>query len=165
MISTILASAALAATPAHGQCVKTYTVHMATRAITAEYMGTRTVTQRDRRHVARFVACQRNPMAVRYLRPFERRKQAAWWARLHPPVARPESWLASCIIQRESGGNPQAVNGQYTGLAQWSPSSWAGGGGTRYSSTPLGASYSEQVTVLNDMLPSQASQWTPYDGC
>ncbi len=81
-------------------------------------------------------------------------------------MAAPATALASCIIQRESGGDPHAVNGQYEGIAQWSPSSWAGGGGLRYASTPLGASYGQQVRVLNYMLAhGQAGQWRPYDGC
>jgi hypothetical protein len=81
-------------------------------------------------------------------------------------AAAPSSGLASCIISRESGGNTQATNGQYSGIAQWSPSSWAGGGGTAYASSPTGATYAQQVQVLNNMLANgQASQWTPYDGC
>lgn len=80
--------------------------------------------------------------------------------------AAPSSGLASCIIQAESGGDTQATNGQYSGIAQWSPSSWAGGGGTAYASSPTGATYSQQVQVLNNMLADgQSGQWTPYDPC
>ncbi len=74
--------------------------------------------------------------------------------------------LEACIIQHESGGNPQAVNGQYEGIGQWSPESWSSNGGTRYASTPLGASYAQQEAVLRGegeagMIREQAQ----YDGC
>lgn len=76
------------------------------------------------------------------------------------------SGLAACIISHESGGDTQATNGQYTGIAQWSPSSWAGGGGTKYAASPTSATYGQQVAVLNSMLANgQSGQWTPYDGC
>lgn len=87
-------------------------------------------------------------------------------AAVSAPAGPPAGGLASCIISRESGGNPSASNGQYTGIAQWSPSSWAGGGGTKYAPSPTAATYSQQLAVLNSMLASgQSSQWTPYDGC
>lgn len=73
---------------------------------------------------------------------------------------------AACIVSRESGGNPQAVNGQYKGIAQWSPEAWARMGGTRYAPTPLGASYQEQLNVLGSGLAKYGSgDWSPYDGC
>ncbi len=79
---------------------------------------------------------------------------------------RPVSSLEACIIRTESGGNPDAVNGQYTGIAQWSPTAWAVQGGTRYSSTPLGASYAEQETILREALAAgRSGEWTPYDPC
>ncbi len=74
--------------------------------------------------------------------------------------------LEACIIQHESGGNPQAVSGQYTGLAQWEPAAWQEDGGTRFASTPLGATYAQQEQVLREALAAgKSSQWTPYDGC
>ena len=76
------------------------------------------------------------------------------------------SSLEACIIQHESGGNPTAVNGQYTGIAQWSPAAWAEDGGTRFASSPLGASYSQQELVLREALAAgKSEQWRPYDGC
>jgi hypothetical protein len=78
----------------------------------------------------------------------------------------PSSGLAACIIQRESGGNTQATNGQYGGIAQWSPDAWRRHGGTQYAPTPQGASYSQQVSVLTHALANgRASEWRPYDGC
>lgn len=88
------------------------------------------------------------------------------------PVAQPgqaqtaTSVLAACIISRESGGNPHATNGQYGGIGQWNAASWARFGGTRYSATPQGASYAQQVAVLNSEGPTnQYSQQGQYDGC
>jgi hypothetical protein len=76
------------------------------------------------------------------------------------------SGLAACIVRSESGGNPRAVNGQYSGIAQWSPEAWARMGGTRYASSPTGASYQEQLTVLNDGLSKYGCRdWCPYDPC
>jgi hypothetical protein len=76
------------------------------------------------------------------------------------------SSLAQCIIRVESGGNTQARNGQYTGIAQWSPTIWARDGGLRYASSPTGASFEEQVAVLNYGLAHHGcGDWCPYDPC
>lgn len=77
------------------------------------------------------------------------------------------SGLAQCIINSESGGNPTVVNGSgHMGLGQWAQSTWEAHGGTRYAPTPLGATYQEQVQVINDALRKYGcSDWCPYDGC
>lgn len=76
------------------------------------------------------------------------------------------SGLASCIVHHESGGDPTAVNGIYTGIAQWSPEAWARMGGHRYAPSPLGASYQEQLQVLSDGLSHYGCRdWCPYDPC
>lgn len=83
-----------------------------------------------------------------------------------PSRASSGSGLESCIIAHESGGNPQAVNGQYGGIGQWSPEAWAQDGGTKYSSSPTGASYSEQLAVLHgEGAAQQVQQQGQYDGC
>jgi hypothetical protein len=80
--------------------------------------------------------------------------------------AAPSSSLEACIISHESGGNSQAVNGQYEGIGQWSPASWAEYGGTQYSATPLGASYAEQEQVLaSEGTRGMEDQQGQYDGC
>lgn len=83
-----------------------------------------------------------------------------------PAAAAPSGGLAACIISHESGGNPEAVNGQYGGIGQWSPTAWQQDGGTRYASSPTGASYAEQVAVLDGEgaagMVQQQGQW---DGC
>ncbi len=76
------------------------------------------------------------------------------------------SSLEACIISHESGGDPNAVNGQYEGIGQWSPTSWRINGGTRYSSTPLGASYSQQEAVLRgEGEAGMIREQGVYDGC
>jgi hypothetical protein len=74
--------------------------------------------------------------------------------------------LASCIVRSESGGNPTARNGQYSGIAQWSPEAWARHGGLKYASSPTGATYQQQLKVLNDGLAKfGCSDWCPFDPC
>jgi hypothetical protein len=92
-----------------------------------------------------------------------------------PPAQRPAgtqsarmsaTGLAACIVQRESGGNPQASNGTHTGIGQWTGEAWARHGGLRYASSPLGASYQQQLQVLNDGLSRYGCRdWCPFDGC
>ena len=74
--------------------------------------------------------------------------------------------LAGCIIQHESGGDPQATNGQYEGLGQWSPEAWAEDGGTQYAPSPLGASAAQQEAVLSsEGAGGMQQQQGQYDGC
>ena len=76
------------------------------------------------------------------------------------------SGLASCIVKRESGGNPQASNGSHWGIAQWTVEAWQRHGGGRYAPTPLGATYREQLQVLSDGLSKYGCRdWCPFDGC
>jgi hypothetical protein len=76
------------------------------------------------------------------------------------------SGVEGCIIQHESGGNPQATNGQYQGLGQWSPAAWAADGGTRYAPSPSGASAAQQEAVLsNEGAAGMEQQQGQYDGC
>jgi hypothetical protein len=78
----------------------------------------------------------------------------------------PASGLEACIIYRESGGNPQATNGIYSGLGQWSAAAWAQDGGTRYASSPLGASASQQEQVLaSEGVVGMLAQQGAFDGC
>jgi hypothetical protein len=74
--------------------------------------------------------------------------------------------LASCIVSHESGGNPTITNGQYGGIAQWSPEAWGRMGGHRYAPSPTQASYQDQLQVLSDGLKKYGCRdWCPYDGC
>lgn len=73
---------------------------------------------------------------------------------------------AACIVSRESTYNPQAVNGQYHGIAQWSPEAWSRMGGHRYATDPLGATYQQQLRVLSHGLAVFGCRdFCPFDGC
>ncbi len=75
------------------------------------------------------------------------------------------SAMQQCIISRESGGNPNAMNasGHY-GLYQFSYSTWVGSGGAP---GDFGhASVAEQNQVFANAVAARGySDWTPYDGC
>jgi LysM repeat protein len=79
------------------------------------------------------------------------------------------SAFESCVISRESGGNPQALN-PYSGaggLFQFLPSTWAALG---YASSYPGGAQTAPVSVQEAAfaaLYAQAgtSPWAPYDGC
>jgi hypothetical protein len=74
--------------------------------------------------------------------------------------------VAACIVSGESGGNPRATNGQYGGIAQWSPEAWGRMGGHRYAAYPQAASYQDQLLVLSHGLVVYGTRdWKPYDGC
>ncbi len=71
----------------------------------------------------------------------------------------------ACVISRESGGNPQVMNGSgHYGLYQFSASTWAAYGGNP---ADFGhASVAEQNQVFaNAMAAGGQSNWAPYDGC
>jgi LysM repeat protein len=71
----------------------------------------------------------------------------------------------ACVIARESGGNPQVMNGSgHYGLYQFSASTWAAYGG---SAADFGhASVAEQNQVFaNAIAAGGQSNWAPYDGC
>jgi len=71
----------------------------------------------------------------------------------------------ACIISRESGGNPGAINrsSMAGGLFQFLPSSWRAYGGT---GNAWQASVAEQWRVaLNAYARSGWSPWVAYDGC
>jgi Transglycosylase-like domain/LysM domain len=71
----------------------------------------------------------------------------------------------SCVIARESGGNPNVMNatGHY-GLYQFSEPTWEEYGG---SASDFGdASVAEQNAVFDSaMAQGGESNWSPYDGC
>ncbi len=79
----------------------------------------------------------------------------------------PASGLTSCIISRESGGDPSAVNASgHMGEGQWDESTWLADGGGAYGATPLDASASEQQQVIaSQVAAGNTGQWTNYDGC
>ena len=72
----------------------------------------------------------------------------------------------SCVISRESGGNPQVMNStDHYGLYQFSAGTWATYGGDP---ADFGhASVAEQDQVFDNAMatPGGAENWSPYDGC
>jgi rare lipoprotein A (peptidoglycan hydrolase) len=70
----------------HPSCRKTFTVPMITRAIDANYYGTRAVTKRDRANLRRYVRCARNPRVRPRMHRYWNKAWRAWWQRLHPPM-------------------------------------------------------------------------------
>jgi resuscitation-promoting factor RpfC len=71
----------------------------------------------------------------------------------------------SCVIQRESSGNPRAVNPSSGagGLYGFLPSTWHGLG---FPGLPENASVAEQnYAFAKEYAQSGTSAWAPYDGC
>ena len=71
----------------------------------------------------------------------------------------------TCVIQRESGGNPSAVNPSSGagGLYQFLPSTWQALG---HSGLPENASVAEQNQAFQQQYAqSGTAAWAPYDGC
>lgn len=78
--------------------------------------------------------------------------------------AAPGSFQA-CVIQRESGGNPRAVNPSSGagGLYGFLPSTWHGLG---FPGLPENAPVWEQnAAFAKEYAQSGTSAWAPYDGC
>lgn len=74
--------------------------------------------------------------------------------------------LAACIVHYESGGDPNASNGSHFGIAQWTYEAWARHGGTKYSADPRGATYQQQLEILNQGLTVYGCRdWCPFDPC
>lgn len=171
--SFVLAVALPGVAQAHAyprMCEKTFTIKMAQRAADANWRGTRVPTIKDRHHMFKYMVCQRVPPARDFVAWYYRHAKHLNYRRRHPPVAVVASpglsSHAQCIIAHESGGSPNAVNGQYEGIGQWSPTAWAEDGGLRYASTPLGASLAEQERVLMGEGDARMSQQQgQYDGC
>ena len=71
----------------------------------------------------------------------------------------------SCVIQRESSGNPRAVNPSSGagGLYGFLPSTWHGLG---FPGLPENASVAEQnYAFAKEYAQSGTGAWAPYDGC
>ena len=81
------------------------------------------------------------------------------------PGGIPGGAFGQCVVQRESGGNPQIMNGSgHYGLYQFSASTWAEYGGNP---ADFGhASVAEQNQVFANALAQGGEfNWAPYDGC
>lgn len=68
-------------------CQKTFTGPMITRAINAAYAGTRDVSARDQRHLARYIRCARPGVSKAHMRRYLHNTVAAWKLRRDPPMS------------------------------------------------------------------------------
>jgi LysM repeat protein len=77
----------------------------------------------------------------------------------------PGGAFGTCVVERESGGNPQVMNssGHY-GLYQFSASTWAEYGGSPGDFGHASVAEQEQV-FMNALARGGAFNWAPYDGC
>lgn len=168
----LLPSSSAAWQRGHLICEATFAPWQAKHLATVTYLGVRKVSRAEHYRLHTTVRCQIDAADVVPIGRYVHRLWLAHWHRQHPPrppavvLARSMSALEACIISHESGGNPQATNGQYAGIGQWSPAAWAQDGGTRYASSPLGASYAEQEAVLRgEGEAGMRQQQAQYDGC
>ena len=78
----------------------------------------------------------------------------------------PGGAFGNCVVERESGGNPQVMNstGHY-GLYQFSFSTWVAYGGAPGDFGHASVAEQEQVFMNAMATPGGANNWAPYDGC
>jgi len=78
----------------------------------------------------------------------------------------PGGAFGNCVVERESGGNPQVMNssGHY-GLYQFSFSTWVAYGGNPNDFGHASIAEQEQVFLNAMATPGGANNWAPYDGC
>jgi LysM repeat protein len=78
----------------------------------------------------------------------------------------PGGAFGNCVVQRESGGNPQVMNstGHY-GLYQFSFSTWVAYGGNPGDFGHASVAEQERIFLNAMATPGGANNWAPYDGC
>jgi LysM repeat protein len=78
----------------------------------------------------------------------------------------PGGAFGQCVVERESGGNPQVMNatGHY-GLFQFSFSTWVEYGGNPNDFGHASVAEQEQVFANALASPGGENNWAPYDGC
>jgi LysM repeat protein len=77
----------------------------------------------------------------------------------------PGGAFGNCVVERESGGNPNAWNASgHWGLYQFSASTWAEYGGNPADFGSAGIAEQEQV-FMNALAQGGEFNWAPYDGC
>ena len=78
----------------------------------------------------------------------------------------PGGAFGQCVVERESGGNPQVMNstGHY-GLFQFSYSTWVAYGGNPADFGHATIAEQEQVFANALASPGGENNWAPYDGC
>lgn len=77
-------------------CLRTFNYEQGRRAIIHVYAGTRRVRKVELAHLSRYVRCQHNQMARKYLRRLWKHRRAMWEARRTPPMTGPviASWYS-----------------------------------------------------------------------
>ena len=77
----------------------------------------------------------------------------------------PGGAFGNCVVERESGGNPDVWNASgHWGLYQFSASTWAEYGGNPADFGHAGVAEQEAV-FMNAMARGGEFNWAPYDGC
>lgn len=77
----------------------------------------------------------------------------------------PGGAFGNCVVERESGGNPDVWNASgHWGLYQFSASTWAEYGGSPADFGHAGVAAQEAV-FMNAMARGGEFNWAPYDGC
>jgi LysM repeat protein len=77
----------------------------------------------------------------------------------------PGGAFGDCVVERESGGNPDVWNASgHWGLYQFSASTWAEYGGSPADFGHAGVGEQEAV-FMNAMARGGEFNWAPYDGC
>ena len=77
----------------------------------------------------------------------------------------PGGAFGACVVERESGGNPNVWNASgHWGLYQFSASTWAEYGGNPADFGSAGVAEQEQV-FMNALARGGEFNWAPYDGC
>jgi hypothetical protein len=77
----------------------------------------------------------------------------------------PGGAFGTCVVERESGGNPNVWNASgHWGLYQFSASTWAKYGGNPADFGRAGVAEQEQV-FMNALAQGGEFNWAPYDGC
>ena len=77
----------------------------------------------------------------------------------------PGGAFGNCVVERESGGNPDVWNASgHWGLYQFSASTWAEYGGSPADFGHAGVAEQEAV-FMNAMARGGEFNWAPYDGC
>ena len=77
----------------------------------------------------------------------------------------PGGAFGNCVVERESGGNPDVWNASgHWGLYQFSASTWAAYGGPPSEFGNASVAEQEQV-FMNAMAQGGEDNWAPYDGC
>ena len=86
-----------------------------------------------------------------------------------PPATASGPWpggaFGNCVVERESGGNPDVWNASgHWGLYQFSASTWAEYGGNPADFGHAGVAEQEAV-FMNALARGGEFNWAPYDGC